>query len=134
MQTVSDLAIEKGTETILLVDDNDTARDFICETLEYCGYKLLTASSGNEAAKIMHQTDYGIDLLLTDIVMPGINGTELAEIAQNIYPGIKVLLMSGYADIVPDGTKETTTPKIDLLQKPMSIETLSQKIRKALDQ
>ncbi|MFN2368372.1 MAG: response regulator, partial [Desulfurivibrionaceae bacterium] len=69
-------AICRGRETILLVDDNDTARDFVCETLEYCGYKVLTASSGSEAVKIMNQANYPIDLLLTDIIMPGMNGME----------------------------------------------------------
>jgi signal transduction histidine kinase len=126
-----DLAIPRGHETILLVDDNDTARDFICETLEYCGYKLLTANSGSKAIKIMQQTDYPIDLLLTDIVMPGMNGRELAELARKDHPKIKVIFMSGYDDRPAD--YEDLPPAGNFLKKPMSIDTLAHKTREVLD-
>jgi len=125
--------IAEGRETILLVDDNDTARDFICETLEYCGYKVLTASCGNEAIKIMRQTDYTIDLLLTDVIMPGMNGRELANKGRNLYPNIKVLFMSGYDDLPADWELKTMSEDNDFLKKPMSIEVLSRKVREVLD-
>ena len=114
-QPVSDRTIVRGQETILLVDDNDTARDFVCETLEYCGYKLLTANSGSEAVKVMHQTDYTIDLLLTDVIMPGMNGMELAEIAKKVHPETKVIFMSGYDDLPIDHELKTTAPKESFL-------------------
>ncbi len=132
-QTAYEPSIVRGQETILLVDDNDTARDFICETLEYCGYKILTASSGNEAVKVLHQTDYKIDLLLTDIVMPGMNGAALAEIAKKIHPTIKIIFMSGYDDLAADPELKMTPPSGEFLKKPMSIETLSRKVREVID-
>lgn len=124
--------IARGQETILLVDDNDTARDFICETLEYCGYKLLTASSGSEAVKIMHQTDYTVDLLLTDVIMPGMNGKELAEIVRKVYPETKVVFMSGYDDLSGHNLDEMPSGEV-FLKKPMSVDTLSRKVRTTLD-
>ncbi|MEN8135945.1 MAG: ATP-binding protein [Thermodesulfobacteriota bacterium] len=128
-----DPCILRGQETILLVDDNDTARDFICETLEFCGYKLLTANCGNEAVKVMHQTDYKIDLLLTDVIMPEMNGQELAEITKKIYPTIKIIFMSGYDELPTGHELKTATPSGDFLKKPMSIETLSRKVRDVID-
>ncbi|MCA1766167.1 MAG: response regulator [Desulfobulbaceae bacterium] len=116
-----------------MVDDNDTARDFVCETLEYCGYKVLTASSGSEAVKIMNQANYPIDLLLTDIIMPGMNGMELAMKTRKVHPGIKVIFMSGY-DELPVGRKlAQIAENPDLLKKPMSLEGLSRKVREVLD-
>ena len=132
-QTPGDPSIARGQETILLVDDNDTARDFICESLEYCGYKLLTANSGKEAVKVIHQTDYKIDLLLTDVVMPGMNGARLAEIAKNIHPTIKIIFMSGYDDLPADPELKITAPAGEFLKKPMSIQSLSRKVRDVID-
>ncbi len=129
----SDQAICRGRETILLVDDNDTARDFVCETLEYCGYKVLTASSGSEAVKIMNQANYPIDLLLTDIIMPGMNGMELAVKTRQVHPGIKVIFMSGYDELPVGHQLAEMVENRDLLKKPMSLEGLSRKVREVLD-
>lgn len=126
-------SLKKGRETILVVDDNSTARAFICDTLEYCGYKLLTASSGREATKILHQTDYPIDLLLTDVVMPGLNGPELSAIAKEINPQIKVIFMSGYNDLSSAQEKTGASSNGDFLKKPMQVATLSLKVREVLD-
>lgn len=125
--------ILRGHETILLVDDNDTAREYVCETLEFCGYKLLTANGGNEAVKVMHQTDYPIDLLLTDVIMPSMSGVELAELARKNHPEIKVIFMSGYNDLPDDEAHGMLNPAEEFLKKPISMETLSQKVREVLD-
>ncbi len=122
-----------GTETILLVDDNDTARDFICETLEFFGYKVLAANSGNGAIKTINQTNYAIDLLITDVVMPGMNGRELAETVKSEKAEIKIIFMSGYTEQTLD--QETLSPDLskNFLRKPISIDTLIHKVREVLD-
>jgi signal transduction histidine kinase len=125
--------ISRGRETILLVDDNDTARDFVCETLEYCGYKVLTAGSGNEAVKIMNQTDYPIDLLLTDVIMPNMNGGKLAAKARKLHPEIKVIFISGYDGLPADQDLRKIAAAENFLRKPMSIDMLSRKVREVLD-
>ncbi len=123
----------RGNEIILLVDDNDTARDFICEVLELCGYKVLTAESGPNALKVINQTNYTIDLLITDVVMPGMSGTDLAAAVRNTLPDLKVIFMSGYTDRDLDLESAAADPNIDFLKKPLSMENLTSKIRTLLD-
>jgi signal transduction histidine kinase/ActR/RegA family two-component response regulator len=122
-----------GTETILLVDDNDTARDFICETLEFFGYKVLAANSGNAAIKTINQTNYAIDLLISDVVMPGMNGRELAETVRIGDAKIKIIFMSGYTEQNIDQETLSSDLSKDFLRKPISIDTLIHKVREVLD-
>lgn len=122
-----------GNEIILLVDDNDTAREFICETLELCGYKVLSAENGPQAIKIINQTNYQIDLLLTDVVMPGMSGKDLAITARKVLPGIKTIFMSGYSDRNLDLESVTSKSNTDFLKKPLSVKILTHKVREILD-
>jgi signal transduction histidine kinase len=122
-----------GTETILLVDDNDTARDFICETLEHFGYKVLAVDSGNAALRTINQTNYAIDLLITDVVMPEMNGQELAETVQQKYPEIKIIFMSGYTEQIIDQEAISSDIRQDFLRKPISVDTLVRRVREILD-
>jgi len=102
-------------------------------TLEMCGYKVLEAANGGEALLISRDNDCNIALLLTDLVMPRMNGRTLAREICSLCPEIKVLFMSGYTDdvIAPHGISEE---RLAFIHKPFSPEALSQKVREVLDQ
>ncbi len=123
----------KGAETVLVVEDNDEVREFTVITLKELGYNVIDAGNGQDAVKFVESNDTRFDLLITDIVMPGMNGKELAEVLQEKIPHLKVLYTSGYTNnhIVHNGTLEEN---IDFLQKPFSVPGLAQKIRAVLDQ
>jgi two-component system cell cycle sensor histidine kinase/response regulator CckA len=122
----------RGTETVLLVEDADALRKLTHTLLEQNGYRILAASNGAEALKLMQQNPVRIDLLLTDVIMPGLNGRVLAERFELLQPGVKVLYMSGYTDaaIVDHGVFESGTY---LLHQPFSEEGLIRKVREVLD-
>ena len=121
-----------GTETILLVEDNEAVRNFVYSALESKGYTLLNAGGGEEAVKLIEGHSNPIHLLLTDVVMPRMSSTEIAAFLLQHYPEAKVIYMSGYTDnaIVHHGVLEAGT---HFLQKPFTPEALARKIRKVLD-
>ncbi|MBW2047250.1 MAG: PAS domain S-box protein [Deltaproteobacteria bacterium] len=121
-----------GSETILVVEDDEQLCNMARVMLEGYGYRVLTARSGKEAIKILGSHDDPIHLLLTDVVMPGMSGRDLAEQLQTIYSEIKVLYMSGYTDdiIADHGILEKD---VDLIQKPFSKKELASKVREILD-
>ena len=86
-----------GSETILVVEDQDELRSLICEVLEDAGHTVLAAANGLEALARAESHGGAVDLLLTDVVMPGMNGRELAERLTALRPGLRVLFVSGYA-------------------------------------
>ncbi|MBD1874907.1 PAS domain S-box protein [Nodosilinea sp. FACHB-131] len=119
------------SELILLVEDNELVRSYAHDQLVDLGYRVLAANSGPAALAMLHQQD-NVDLLFTDVVMPGgMSGRELAELAQQIKPGLRVLYTSGYSEnaIVHQGRLDAG---IQLLSKPYGRTELSQKIREAL--
>ncbi|WP_247870001.1 PAS domain-containing protein [Methylophaga sp. SB9B] len=121
-----------GKEHILVVEDDDLVRSYVISQLEFIGYQVISASNGQEAMEII-QSDAHIDLLFTDVVMPGgISGRDLSDKAQRIRPQLKVLFTSGYTEnsIVHHGRLD---PGVMLLSKPYSRDELSTKIRQALD-
>ncbi|MBU1902579.1 MAG: response regulator, partial [Proteobacteria bacterium] len=122
----------EGSETILLAEDDDSARKLIRSVLQDYGYSILEAQDGKEALQLFEQHEGPIHLLLTDVVMPGMNGRELAERLQPLQPKMKVLYMSGYTDnaIVRNGVLE---PGMPFIQKPFAPEVLVSKCRKILD-
>lgn len=124
--------IQEGAETILVVDDEPTIRHMIFDTLQPLGYQVIDASCGKKALEICKTTARNIDLLITDVIMPGMNGRELAEKVKPIRPGMKVLFMSGYTDnvIAHQGVLEHG---INFINKPLVPSLLSKKIRKILD-
>ena len=121
-----------GSETILLVEDAEPLRMLAQLFLKENGYRVLTAADGAEAQRVAAQTPGPIDLLLTDVVMPGINGRVLAERLAPLHPTMKVLYMSGYTDtfIAGHGVLEEG---VHLLHKPFTEDALMRKIRELLD-
>jgi PAS domain S-box-containing protein len=118
----------QGTETILVVEDNELVRNMTSEALKQYGYRVIEAPGGEQALKVIGGYAEKIDLLLTDVVMPGLNGRELADQILTLRPDIKVLYMSGYADnaIVQYGVIQ---PGLAFIEKPFSPETLAETIR-----
>lgn len=123
----------RGSETVLLVEDEDSVRGLAQIVLKARGYMVLTASNGREALRAIEQHGGSIDLLLTDVVMPTMGGVELAETLRPRFPHMRVLFCSGYTDdsvlrhdILEDG--------VGFLQKPYSAQTLAAKVRQLLDE
>jgi len=121
-----------GSETILLVEDEDSVRDLAQRILQSRGYKVLAAQHGGDALQIASIADQRIDLVVTDVVMPGMNGRELVETLIASTPGIRVLYMSGYTDddIVRRGL---LTSNVSFLQKPFTGKSLGRRVRSVLD-
>jgi two-component system cell cycle sensor histidine kinase/response regulator CckA len=123
----------RGSETILLVEDSEPLRKLAKTFLESSGFLVLSAESGEDALIVAARFGKAFDLLLTDVVMPGINGRVLAESLSKRQPGMKVLYMSGYTDSFIAG-HGVLDPGIHLLHKPFIEEVLIRKIREVLDE
>jgi CheY-like chemotaxis protein len=123
----------QGSETILLVEDEEMVRKLACTILQKNGYKVLEAPNGEEALRIVQgQNGNPIHLMVTDVVMPGMSGRQLADRLERLRPEMKILYISGYTDnaIVHHGVLEKG---IDYIQKPFTIEGLARKVREVLD-
>jgi CheY-like chemotaxis protein len=121
----------RGTEAIMVVEDDSFVRSFVVARLESLGYSVVAAIDGNDALRKL-RTDVQVDILFTDIVMPGgINGWELADQAKQIRPGLPVLLTSGYAleTLVQQGRLEAGAM---VLSKPYRKEALARRLREIL--
>jgi len=127
-----DVRISEGTETILLVEDDEMVRKLVNKVLDNEGYRLLEAANGVAALSICAQYEEPIHLLLTDVVMPEMSGRELANRLAAVRPELKVLYMSGYTDdvIVHHGVLDEGT---EFIQKPFTPDVLARKIREVLD-
>ena len=116
---------------MLVVEDDRDVRSYVVETLGTLGYDVLEAADGENALRLLdeHKT---VHLLLTDVVMPGMNGRKLADEAKQRQPALKILYMTGYSRnaIVHQGRLD---PGVDLIQKPLSNELLASAVRKVLD-
>lgn len=125
-------AARAGTETILLVEDDEMVRHLVQRELQAKGYTVMEASSGDKALALVKRHKGEIDLLLTDVVMPQMSGRELAEQLKELYPQIKVLFISGYTSdsVVRRGL---LTAEIEFLPKPFSLGKLASKIREVLE-
>jgi PAS domain S-box-containing protein len=124
--------LEPGTETILLVEDEANLRYLARQYLEKQGYKVIEAADGAVAMQIAVAHERAIHLLLTDVIMPGMNGRELAQRISEIRPNVKVLYMSGYTENVI-GHNGTLDAGIRLLQKPFNLRDLKSIVREVLD-
>ncbi|HKM85981.1 MAG TPA: ATP-binding protein [Terriglobales bacterium] len=123
---------DRGQETILLVEDETNLRRLARQYLERQGYKILEAEDGAAALQIVDGYKGAIDLLLTDVIMPGMNGRELAAHITKLVPAVRVLYMSGYTEnaVGHDGMLDAG---INLLQKPFSLPALKDRVREVLD-
>lgn len=119
-------------ETILVVEDNDAVRSFTTDTLREFGLTVIEAADAADALKILHRNRH-IDLLFTDIGLPGMNGRELAATVHDLYPNVHVLFTSGYAQM-PRSASTTAPINIPLLSKPFTRAELYQQICQSLDE
>ena len=123
----------RGSETLLLAEDEAAVRALARHVLESCGYFVLEAEDGSAGLRVAKQHPGPIHLLLTDVVMPYVGGRQLAESVLALQPEAKVLFLSGYTDdaVVRHGVLEANT---NFLQKPFTPAALAQKVREVLDQ
>jgi len=124
--------VQGGNETILIVEDQAELREVTRIFLESYGYYVLEASDAAEALRLAGDTSTTIDLILTDVIMPGLSGRQLVEQVQNIRPKIKVIYMTGYTDDMVVHHK-VLEPGVALLQKPFLRLELVRKVRTILD-
>jgi PAS domain S-box-containing protein len=121
-----------GNETVLIVEDEAEVRKLISKMLERQGYAILETSDGEEALLVCERCKGPIHLMLVDVIMPGMSGSELAKVVKPLYPEIKILYMSGYTDeaIVRHGV---LGKGVNYIQKPFTLEGLARKVREVLD-
>jgi CheY-like chemotaxis protein len=121
-----------GHETILVVEDDRDVRAYLVELLRDLNYRVLSAHDALAALGLIEASDIRIDLLLTDVVLPGMNGRQLAEQAKNRRPDLKVLFTTGYSRnaIVHQGRLD---PGVAMIQKPITQDALAARIRDLLD-
>jgi PAS domain S-box-containing protein len=131
--TLSVSSAPKGTETVLVVEDQDGIRDIVRESLRRNGYKVIIAVDGNEALQIASSYPDPIHLLVTDLVMPNIGGRELAQRLTPQRPAMKVLFMSGYSEHSALDIEEAGASAA-VLQKPFSLDVLARSVRRVLDE
>lgn len=126
-------ALNPGTsEIILVVDDEPTVLSFLTGTLGRHGYRVVQAESGSQALRICRDREHAIDLILTDVVMPGLNGRELVDAIRGLGFDPKTLFMSGYArDVVAE---RGVSDWAHFIQKPFTPAQLVEKVRHVLEQ
>jgi CheY-like chemotaxis protein len=130
---VVDTALRSGRETILVAEDEETLREMVVQVLRIQGYTVLEAASGNHALEVWGQANRPIDLLLTDLVMPGgVMGSDLAERLSRQCPKLKVIYTSGYSPGMA-GKDVSLLEGRNFLPKPYSVGKLAQFVRECLD-
>jgi len=122
----------QGSETILVAEDRDDVRGLVCEALKAKGYLVLAASNGKEARALYERQPEVVNLLLTDLVMPGMSGKELAAAIWRNHPAVKVIFMSGYTERATFQTSILGEGEA-FIQKPFGPEALARKVREVLD-
>jgi PAS domain S-box-containing protein len=131
-QPVPERPLRRGSETVLVVEDQEALRQVTAELLAELGYTVLQATSGEEALQVAVTHPGRIDVLLTDVVMSGMSGTELAEAIRRARPALRALFVSGHPGAVVARHGTVVDPSL-LLQKPFSADVLANKIRQTLD-
>jgi CheY-like chemotaxis protein len=128
IQRTDGLKLSSGGETILVVEDEQNIRDILAGILPACGYRIILAQDGEEALEQWEKNKDQIDLLLADVVLPGISGIQLSQRLLASNPGLKVIYMSGFPDDVIK-SHGFVDKDMSLIQKPFTAMTLTQKIR-----
>lgn len=128
----ANISVKRGAETILIVDDQENIRTMACLTLTEQGYKVLEAPDGFAALELGEKHAGTIDMLLTDLVMPGMSGQDLAKKFSSVRGNTRILLMSGYTDTVLSA-QNAIEQGAAFLQKPFTASTLILKVREVLD-
>jgi CheY-like chemotaxis protein len=125
-------AVPRGTETVLIVEDEEAVRSLLAQGLRNYGFTVMTAGDGAEALRLADDCTARIDVLVTDVVMPNLSGRDLADRLRERRAALKVLFMSGYEDdaLLRDGLNET---REWFLQKPFSLPAFASKVREILD-
>lgn len=118
---------QRGNETILLVEDEDFLRHVVVDMLGQLGYQVLGATNGKEALALAEKFSGNIDVLVTDVLLPGLPGPQLADSLRNSRPNLRVIFVSGGTD-----ADDALAEKDPLLRKPFSIKMLSAKLREVL--
>jgi signal transduction histidine kinase len=131
-QEILERRMPRGGEMVLVVEDDKDLRSLIAQGLKQQGYKALEAANGGEGLLFFDKYRQEISLVVSDIVMPVMNGFELADLLMPLCPQIKVLYISGYPDN-PALQKRNLNPETNFIQKPFSFEDLALKVRKVLD-
>ena len=126
-------AVPRGSETILVVDDEPLVRDSLGRMLNRLGYTVMLAADGDEALRVAGGQVDQIALVITDVLMPGMNGLELARELDRLSPGFKVLFVSGYTDGVL-AERGILRERVEFLQKPLALSVLAARVREVLDQ
>jgi two-component system cell cycle sensor histidine kinase/response regulator CckA len=127
-----DRAAERGSETVMLVEDDESVRNLVRTMLETKGYRVLAAAGADEAERLCAERAEAVDLLLTDVVMPEVNGRVLAERLAARSPAMRILFMSGYSDEAVYRHGEIS-PNASFIEKPFTDRTLARKVREVLD-
>ena len=122
-----------GQGTVLLVEDEDAVRLFGARALRNKGYTVLEADNGESALDVINASDERIDLIISDVIMPGMDGHTLVNLVRHELPRVKVILMSGYAeDIFQDEINRD--PTIEFLGKPFSLKEFAGKVKEVMEQ
>ena len=131
--TAMNIGAERASATILLVEDENFVREVTAEVLLFAGYRVLKARTAVEASAAFRGCRENVQLLLTDVVLPGRNGRALAADLRATHPGLKTIFISGYPEneITKHGLEE---PGLFYLPKPFSVESLVKKVRQALEE
>jgi CheY-like chemotaxis protein len=121
----------RGTETVLLVEDNPALRDFATRALRSGGYKVLAAGTGEDALELAARESIRVDVLVSDVVMPGMSGIDLAAALLSYHPTLKVLFVSGHVGAVLE--RSALIAEADLLRKPFGDNELLARVREVID-
>ncbi len=123
--------VEVDVSTVLVVDDDLSVLRVAAKVLQRGGFDVIEAGSGDAALAVAEEVNGQIDLLLTDVVMPGMNGRELSEALLSRFPDVRVLFMSGYTDdeVILQGVR---VAEVNFINKPFSVEGLREKVRQVI--